>query len=178
MPFDEQTPEVEATDEEWNLDDLLPDDDDPVVEEAEHKLDDVIQKQSKAIRRVAERQAEAERKTEVERLTTEAYKDATETEKELFDIYVAGLSEPSKVKRAIDAAKAKAAKIDGKPEPESDAESEDTTEAEAAFAPPVGNAPPRVEDKGAQLTERTRKGDTRAALQEFILYGGGLPKKG
>ena len=172
MAFEEKE-NAAVNEDDWSIEDLFPDEE-VVVEEAEHELDKVIQNQSRAIRKIAERQARTERQSEIEKLTSEFYASADETERELADVLLPGLSEPDKVKKALDLAKAKAKALRPK---EEDSEDAAATEAAAAFTPPVGNAPPRVDDPMAKLAERTRKGDARAAFEEFFILSGGLPKK-
>jgi len=165
MAFEQNQP-VEEQSDDWDIDELLGDDD-PVVEAEERKLDTEVQSLKKATRKIAEKQAEGERKAAVERLTSDFYSNASDTERELADVLLPGLSEPGKVKAALDLAKAKAAKLDGGNKPVEESEESDDSAA-AAFAPPVQSGAPRVEDPDEKILDRIAHGDTKAALAYWL----------
>jgi hypothetical protein len=166
-----------APEEDWSIDDLDGLDEDPSVTSEEKKLDEVIANQGKVIRKVAEKVAQQERQAEIDKLTGDFYAAADETEKELAEVVLPGLDDPQKIKKAIDLVKAKAAKMRPQGEDEGSESSEDESDDEHALSPPVSSSPPRVKNPLADLAEKTRRGDNKAALQEFMHYGGGLPKK-
>lgn len=164
--------DVEATDEDWNIDDLLGGlDDDPAVEQAEQKADEDKVKLAKGQRKLAEKITRMEEQARIDKALSDFYDKATDTEKELADVLLAGVSDEQRVKKMIDLAKAKAKAMS--PEDEAEEEAKDT---EQAFSAPPSSAPAEVEDEWAPIREATRKGDTHASFIEFFNAPG--PGKG
>lgn len=164
------------TADDWDLDELLKEFE-PEVDEAEKKADDQVAKVTKGMKKIAERQARMEEQARVERLTDEFYKSASDEEKELADVLLAGVADEARVKKMLDLAKAKAKAISAgdetaKEEAEEKAEEDDT---EKAFSPPANGVPPRPRDPEADLIERIGKGgrDGQDALIA-ALYPDGL----
>jgi hypothetical protein len=138
-----------------------------VAEVEEKKTDDVYVKLSKQQRRLAEKQARMEAQLEREKLITDFYGKASDEAKEFADVLLAGVAEPEKVKKMLDLAEAKAAKVAGRATPEQEAEA-DEAEVEAAFAAPVASSPPEIRDVGKETADKTRQGDSKAAFWEFL----------
>lgn len=164
--------DVEAAEEDWNIDDLLGGlDDDPVVDAAEQKADEDKVKLAKGQRKLAEKISRMEEQSRIDKTLSDFYDKATDTEKELADVLLAGVSDEQRVKKMIDLARAKAKAMS--PETEEEEEAKDT---EKAFSAPPPSAPASVEDEWAPVREATRKGDTHAAFVEFFNAPG--PGKG
>lgn len=153
------------TEEDFDYSDLEPYEE--VAEEEEKKTDDVYAKLSKQQRKLAEKQARMEAQLEREKLVADFYAKASDEAKEFADVLLAGVGDPEKVKKMLDLADAKAAKIAGKASPEQEAVA-DEAEVEAAFAAPVASSPPEVRDVGRETAEKTRAGDANAAWLEFL----------
>jgi hypothetical protein len=151
-------------DEDW--DDLL-EVYEPEVENAEKGMDDAITKLAKNQRKLAEKQQKMEAQAERERIVEEFYKDANDTEKELADVFLAGVTDPDKVKKMVDLAKSKAKALAG----DSDEPAEDADEDEGdddALSAPVQTSAMRPKDKRKELAEKARAGDVHASFTEFM----------
>lgn len=160
---DEQV--FDQTDEDdFDYEDLSPYDE--VAEEEEKKSDDIVVRLAKQQRKLAEKQAKMEAQAEREKLITEFYSSADDAAKEFADVLLAGVSEPDKVKKMLDLAKAKAEKMRGDAQ-ESVEESEEKS-VEDAFSAAPAVSPPEIMDKGKETAERTSKGDPQAAWWEFL----------
>ena len=164
----EETQTPQATDD-WDWDDLLSEFE-PEVEAAEKGADDAITKLTKNQRKIAERQAKMEAQAKREKLVSDFYAKASETEREFADVFLAGVTEPDKVSKMLELAPSKARAIAGEPEPAAaaaDADDDDDEDVGDALAAPVSG---RVEPKDPrrQLAERTKKGDMKAAFIEFM----------
>lgn len=162
----EDIPGFDQTDEDdFDYSDLDPYD--SVAENEEKKADDLVVKLAKQQRKLAEKQAKMEAQAEREKLVTEFYARASDEAKEFADVLLAGVGEPEKVKKMLDLAEAKAAKVSGTATAEQ-ADTMDEAEVEAAFstAPPV--AAPEVRDVGRETADATRKGDPKAGWLEFL----------
>lgn len=163
--FDTQT-------EDWDLDELLKEFE-PEVEEAEKKADDQVAKVTKGMRKIAERQAKLEEQARVEKLTSEFYSGASEAERELADVLLAGVSDEARVKKMLDLAKAKAKAMTKEEEEAAEAEEEkDTGEAFAAPPQPYHQPP---SDPWEPVLERARAGDVHASFLEFMADSDGFP---
>ncbi len=151
----------DQTDEDdFDLEDLTPYED--VAEEEEQKSDELVMKLAKQQRKLAERQAKMEAQAARDKLIADFYATAKDEEKELADVLLAGVSEPDKVKKMLDLAKAKVSKL----APSDEEEEEKSVEEAFSAAPSV--SPPEIIDKGKETAERTRKGDASAAWLEFL----------
>lgn len=159
------------TDDEWDIDELLKEFE-PEVEEAEKKADDREAKNTKAIRKLAERQAKAEERERVEKLTGEFYAKASDEAKALADVLLAGVSDETKVKRMLDLADAKAKAMATDVEAEEAAEEADTEKSFAAPPQPYHQAP---DDPWKPVIERVKAGDTHASFIEFMADEDGFP---
>lgn len=151
----------DQTDEDdFDLEDLTPYED--VAEEEEQKSDELVMKLAKQQRKLAERQAKMEAQSARDKLIADFYATAKDEEKELADVLLAGVSEPDKVKKMLDLAKAKVSKL-----APSDEEDEEKS-VEEAFSAAPSVSPPEIIDKGKETAEKTRKGDPSAAWLEFL----------
>lgn len=159
------------TEEDFDYSDLEPYEE--VAEEEDKKTDDVYAKLTKNQRKLAERQARMEAQLEREKLVAEFYGKASDEAKEFADVLLAGVAEPEKVKKMLDLAEAKAAKVAGNATPAQE-ETAEEAEVEAAFAAPVAASPPEVRDIGRETAAATAKGDAKAAWLEFLA----APSKG
>jgi len=161
---DEQV--FDQTDEDdFDYADLSPYDE--VAEDEEKKSDDIVVRLAKQQRRLAEKQAKLEAQSERDKLVTEFYSTADDTAKEFADVLLAGVAEPDKVRKMLDLATAKAAKVAGA-EPQESEEEEEEKNVEEAFSAAPSVAAPEIMDKGRETAERTRKGDPGAAWLEFL----------
>lgn len=152
----------DQTDEDdFDLEDLTPYED--VAEEEEQKSDELVMKLAKQQRKLAERQAKMEAQATRDKLIADFYATAKDEEKELADVLLAGVTEPDKVQKLLDLAKAKASKL----APSSDEEEEEKS-VEEAFSAAPSVSPPEIIDKGKETAEKTRKGDPSAAWLEFL----------
>ena len=158
--------------DDWDIDEMLKEFE-PEVEEAEHKADDQVAKVAKSVRKLAERQAKNEEQARIDKAVAEFYEKASEAERELADVLLAGVSDEKKVKNMIDLAKAKA-KAMSKSEEEvaEDAEEKDTGEAFAAPPQPYHQPP---SDPWEPVLERARAGDVHASFLEFMADSDGFP---
>jgi len=168
--------EAQGTGEDdWSIDELLADfDDDPAAQEAESKADEDKLKLAKGQRKLAEKISRMEEKARIEKTLSEFYAAASDTEKEVADVLLAGVNDEARVKKMVDLAKAKAKAME--PEDE-EAEAKAT---EDAFAAPPPSGPAQVEDEWAPIREAARKGDTHASFLEFFAAPGpgkGAPKR-
>jgi hypothetical protein len=151
----------DQTDEDdFDYEDLTPYDD--VAEEEEKKSDELVMKLAKQQRKLAERQAKMEAQAARDKLIADFYAAAKDEEKELADVLLAGVTEPDKVQKLLDLAKAKASKL----APGDEEDEEKSVEEAFSAAPSV--SPPEIIDKGKETAERTRKGDAGAAWLEFL----------
>ena len=172
MAFDiDDDADVTMEDEDWSDVDALLADEEPVIEQAERERDDEVTKLKNVTRKLAEKQKARERQEQVDKLVSEFMATAPDEAKDIAEVLVAGVKDPAKVKQMLDLAVSKVT-----PSEKSESDESDDSDADA-LAPPVGNAPPRVKNPMAELAERSRKGDQRAAFEEFWLLGGGTPKK-
>lgn len=151
--------------EDFDYSDLEPYEE--VAEVEEKKVDDDNVKQTKLVRKIAEKQAQMEAQLAREKMLSDFYAKASDEAKEFADVFVAGVSDPAKVKKMLELAEAKAAKIAGTATTEQ-TETVDEADVEAAFAAPLAAAPPEVRDVGKETAEKTRKGDPSAAWLEFL----------
>ena len=119
-------------------------------------------KLAKQQRKLAERQAKMEAQAARDKLIADFYAAAKDEEKELADVLLAGVTEPDKVQKLLDLAKAKASKL----APGDEEDEEKSVEEAFSAAPSV--SPPEIIDKGKETAERTRKGDAGAAWLEFL----------
>lgn len=158
-PFDQ------TTDDDFDYSDLEPYEE--VAEEEEKKTDDLVVKLAKNQRKLAEKQAAFEAQAQREKMVADFYAKASDEAKEFADVLLAGVSEPDKVKKMLDLAEAKAAKIAGTATPEQAEQVEEDEVAKAFSAPPPVGAP-EVRDVGKETAERTRSGDPQAAWWEFL----------
>jgi hypothetical protein len=151
--------------DEWDIDELLKEYE-PEVEEAEKKADDSTAKLTKGMRKLAERQARMEEKQRVEKLTNEFYEKASDGEKELADVLLAGVSDEGRVKKMLDLAKAKAKAMSTDEQEAEESAEEETTE--KAFAPAVAPSHVTQKDPWEPVIEAARSGDPHASFLEFM----------
>jgi hypothetical protein len=159
--------------ESWDMDELLAEFE-PQVEVAEKKADDANLKLAKGMKRLAEKQEKMEERERVEKLLADFDSKASDEEKELADVLLAGITDEGRVKKMIDLAKAKAKALKTDAEAEEEAEAADT---EAAFAPVAGPSHEKVDDPWEPVLEQARRGDVHSSFLEFIADDDGFPAK-
>jgi hypothetical protein len=161
---DEQTPTTLDSDLDW--DDLLSPYEEE-AEEAEDEKDSAVAKLAKNQRKLAEKQAKMEAQNAREKLVAEFYSTASDSEKELADVFLAGVADPAKVKQMIDLAKAKAKALNGG-EPEQEEETEDEDGDDDALSAPVAPTAIAPRDKVRERAEKAARGDVHASFSEFM----------
>lgn len=149
--------------EDLDWDDLLGDFE-PEAEQEEKKLDGEIVKLAKNQRKIAERQARMEAQAERDKLVGDFYAHATDEAKQFADVFLAGVTEPDKVKKMLDLAQAKAKAVT----PEAPDEEEDDGDVEKALSTPLESAGMAPKDPAKERAERTKNGDLHAAFIEFM----------
>lgn len=169
---EETDPIITDDNDDWTMDDIdaLLSSNEPDIEAAEKQADKDTIKLAKSMKKLGERQAKMEERGRVEKLTSEFYASASDEEKELADVLLAGVSDEAKTKKMLDLAKAKAKAMGA-----SEQEAEETTEEEAtseAFAAPTASSHQSPNDPEADAErfrrERQNAGDSRAALAGFL----------
>lgn len=158
----EETQTVDTADE-WDIDELLKEFE-PEVEQVEKQTDDQTAKLTKGMRKLAEKQAKLEEQARVDKLTGDFYEKATDDEKELADVLLAGVADEGRVKKMLDLAKAKAKSLQTE---EEEAEEKEAEETDKAFAPAVAPAPAQVDDPWKPVLEQVKAGNTHASFLEF-----------
>ena len=138
-----------------------------VAEAEERKVDDEQAKRSKSQVKLAAKVEAMEKQIERDKLVSDFYAKANESEQEFADVLLAGVSDPQKVKKMLELAKAKAATLAGTASTE-EVEQSDEADVEAAFSAPPPVGAPEVRDIGKETAEKTRSGDAKSAFMEFL----------